>query len=166
MTVPATLAEGAQGPTVKWAQYLLVPGNLDRGGIDGIFGAATKKAVEGFQAASHLTVDGVVGPATWGALGGERPEPPTLLEGSHGTVVEKLQAELNDGRGDMTPASTSVLVVDGSYGPQTTLVVKAAQREAQITVDGVVGLQTWSLSAHAAGGTLASECGLTSSNDV
>lgn len=33
----------------------------------------------------------IVGPATWAALGGDGPEPPTLRRGSDATVVEKLQ---------------------------------------------------------------------------
>lgn len=36
------------------------------------------------------------------------------------------------------------IVVDGRYGPQTKRAVKAYQRYAGLTVDGVVGPQTWS----------------------
>ena len=36
--------------------------------IDGIEGAATRRAVRTFQTAQGLTVDGVAGPETWGAL--------------------------------------------------------------------------------------------------
>ncbi len=32
---------------------------------DGIFGESTRKAVETFQRIFHLSVDGIVGPATW-----------------------------------------------------------------------------------------------------
>lgn len=37
--------------------------------VDGYFGAGTLAAVESFQAHHGLTVDGIVGPATWAKLG-------------------------------------------------------------------------------------------------
>lgn len=160
MTTPPTIAEGATGPTVRWAQYLLVRRTLTDQQIDGVFGSVTKTAVEEFQGERHLTVDGIVGPATWAALGGDGPEPPTLAEGSTGPVVEKLQTALNEGRGSFAPSSNPVLVVDGQYGPQTALAVKGAQQEGGIGIDGIVGLQTWALPVHAAGQVLADLCGV------
>lgn len=162
MPIPATISQGATGPTVKWAQYLLVllRQTLSDGQIDGIFGPVTKSAVEQFQAGANLSVDGIVGPATWAALGGDRDEPPTLSQGSEGPVVEKLQTALNEGRGDFTPDSNPVLAVDGIYGPNTAAAVKGAQESGGIEADGVVGLQTWALSVHAAGQILADLCGV------
>jgi peptidoglycan hydrolase-like protein with peptidoglycan-binding domain len=158
-TLP-TISEGATGPTVRWAQYLLVRRTLSDNQIDGIFGPVTKTAVEQFQRDSRLTVDGIVGPATWAALGGDGPQPPTLAEGSHGTVVQALQNALNQGRGDFAPESNPVLAVDGIYGPQTTIAVTGTQRLGSIEADGVVGLQTWALPVHAAGQVLANLCGV------
>jgi len=160
MAVPETVASGATGSVVRWAQYLLVRRTLSYQQIDGIFGPVTKAAVEQFQADSHLDVDGIVGPATWTALGGERPQPPTLAEGAHGTVVEKLQTALNEGRGQFAPSSNPVLATDGIYGPQTATAVRGAQTSGGIPSDGIVGLQTWALPVHAAGQVLANLCGV------
>jgi peptidoglycan hydrolase-like protein with peptidoglycan-binding domain len=160
MTTPATISQGATGPTVRWAQYLLVRRTLSFNQVDGIFGPVTKAAVEQFQNDAHLVVDGIVGPATWAALGGDGAEPPRLSQGSQGTVVEKLQTALNEGRGDFAPSSNPVLTVDGSYGPHTATAVRGAQASAGIAADGIVGLQTWALPVHAAGQVLADLCGV------
>jgi peptidoglycan hydrolase-like protein with peptidoglycan-binding domain len=160
MPTPATISEGATGPIVSWLQYLLVRRTLSDNQIDGVFGPVTKTGVEEFQQEANLAVDGIVGPATWSALGGDGAEPPTLAEGSHGTVVEKLQNVLNEGRGDFAPSSNPVLVLDGVYGPQTATAVKGAQQAGGIQVDGIVGLQTWALPVHAAGQVVADLCGV------
>jgi len=160
MATPPTIAEGANGPAVRWAQYKLVRRTLTYKQIDGIFGAVTKTAVEQFQKSAGLTVDGIVGPKTWAALGGDGAEPPTLAQGSTGTVVEKLQTALNEGRGSFAPTSNPVLTVDGQYGPLTKGAVEGTQKTGQITVDGIVGLQTWALPVHAAGEVIADLCGV------
>jgi peptidoglycan hydrolase-like protein with peptidoglycan-binding domain len=160
MAIPPTISEGATGSVVRWAQYLLVRRTLSDNQIDGIFGPVTKTAVEHFQRDSKITVDGIVGPVTWGKLGGDGPEPPTLAEGSEGSVVRKLQTALNEGRGSFAPGSNPVLAVDGSYGPQTATAVRGAQKQGGIASDGVVGLQTWALPVHAAGQVLADLCGV------
>lgn len=158
--MPATISEGDTGPTVRWLQYLLVRRTMSDNEIDGIFGPITKQAVEEFQQSAHITVDGIVGPETWGALGGDGPEPPTLSDGSEGQVVERLQNALNEGRGSFAPDSNPVLALDGIYGPETTAAVKGAQEAGGIEADGVVGLQTWALPVHAAGQVLADLCGV------
>jgi len=160
MPTPATISEGATGSVVKWLQYLLVRRTLSDSEIDGVFGPVTKAAVEQFQHDAHLTVDGTVGPATWAALGGDGPEPPTLSQGSHGNVVKKLQQALNEGRGSFAPNSNPVLALDGDYGPHTATAVRGAQHEGGIAADGTVGLQTWALPVHAAGQVLADLCGV------
>ncbi len=161
MPFPQTISEGDSGPVVRWAQYLLVRITLSYTQIDGIFGPVTKAAVEQFQQ-YNLTVDGIVGPATWGALGGDRPEPPTLQQGSNGTVVRYLQTLLNEGRGGFSPDTNPPLVVDGDFGPKTAAEVTGAQQMGSITADGIVGLQTWALPVHAAGQVFADLCGVTS----
>jgi peptidoglycan hydrolase-like protein with peptidoglycan-binding domain len=128
--------------------------------IDGIFGPGTKTAVEEFQKQASIAVDGVVGPITWAALGGDGAEPPVLQAGSQGAVVEKLQKALNEGRGDFAPSSDPILVLDGIFGPKTTTAVKGTQQLGGIPADGVVGLETWALPIHAAGQVLADLCGV------
>ena len=59
---------GATGESVKWVQYELNE-KLDIE-VDGVFGANTKEAVKLFQKMNGLGADGIVGPATRKALGG------------------------------------------------------------------------------------------------
>ena len=61
-----TLRFGDKGQQIRALQKIL-------GGIkvDGVFGDATKAAVEAYQRQYKLTVDGVVGPKTWAVLLGE-----------------------------------------------------------------------------------------------
>ena len=40
----------------------------NHGGVDGMFGSNTESAVKEFQNQENLTVDGRVGPATWGKM--------------------------------------------------------------------------------------------------
>ncbi|NJL00893.1 MAG: peptidoglycan-binding protein [Spirulinaceae cyanobacterium SM2_1_0] len=59
---------GAEGEAVRRLQTRLQALGFLEGAIDGIFGPATLAAVEAAQADLGLTVDGVVGPATWEVL--------------------------------------------------------------------------------------------------
>lgn len=62
-TVRPTISAGSTGDDVKYLQTKL--------GItaDGIFGKITNHWVKEYQAASKLTVDGIVGPKTWAKIG-------------------------------------------------------------------------------------------------
>lgn len=64
-----TLYWGNEGPSVRLLQWKLQQWDYYRGDIDGIFGPETHRAVVLFQQRNGLRVDGVVGPATWAALG-------------------------------------------------------------------------------------------------
>lgn len=65
-----TLRRGSTGAYVKLAQAELINRGYDLGsyGADGKFGKMTEAAVRQFQADRGLTVDGVIGPATWEEL--------------------------------------------------------------------------------------------------
>lgn len=69
-TQDAVLADGHAGPQVAEAQCLLRRAGISPGGIDGIFGPMTERAVERVQKRAGLVVDGIVGPHTWKALRG------------------------------------------------------------------------------------------------
>ena len=64
-----TLRRGSVGETVEELQALLNAKHGTELEIDGSFGKATETAVKAFQQAHGLTVDGIVGPKTWAALG-------------------------------------------------------------------------------------------------
>ncbi|MCF1598202.1 peptidoglycan-binding protein [Streptomyces muensis] len=67
-TEGAILASGHAGPEVAEAQCLLRRAGISPGGIDGIFGPMTERAVERAQQRAGLVVDGIIGPHTWKAL--------------------------------------------------------------------------------------------------
>lgn len=64
----ATLRKGSYGDGVKWLQWQLNSLGFPCGEVDGDFGGKTYAAVVAFQKSKGLTVDGVVGPATRGAM--------------------------------------------------------------------------------------------------
>ncbi len=70
----SAIKKGAAGDLVVWAQEHLISAGY-RLGVDGGFGANTRRAVLGFQHSYGLTTDGIVGPATWSALLRYRPVP-------------------------------------------------------------------------------------------
>ncbi|MFI5873865.1 peptidoglycan-binding protein [Streptomyces sp. NPDC051445] len=69
-TQDAGLSFGAVGPDVAEAQCLLRRAGISPGGIDGMFGPLTQRAVLALQKRSGLDVDGMIGPHTWKALRG------------------------------------------------------------------------------------------------
>jgi peptidoglycan hydrolase-like protein with peptidoglycan-binding domain len=160
-TALPTLSQGATGPDVRWAQYLMVFRGLNDSDIDGIFGPDTEAGVRWFQDFVGLIADGVVGPLTWAALRGDAPRPPLLTEGSTGPLVATLQDVLNRGRGEFSPTTDPPLATDGVFGPRTARVVRGTQQIGHIPADAVVGLQTWALHVSDHFKTLASLCGLT-----
>ena len=65
----AVLRQGSTGGEVKEVQRRLKMWGYYSGAVDGIFGSATKKAVILFQQKNGLVADGIVGKATYQALG-------------------------------------------------------------------------------------------------
>lgn len=65
----AVLRQGSSGGEVKEVQRRLKLWGYYNGSVDGVFGAGTRNAVISFQKKNGLTADGVVGKATYKALG-------------------------------------------------------------------------------------------------
>ena len=155
----ATLHKGATGSDVRRLQRILVMIKLlEFTGIDGVFGPKTKAAVRSFQEAEGLTVDGIVGPETWGHLPPD-PDTPELARGAHGQEVSALQHGLRTYGGSGT--DTDPGPIDGILGHRTESAVKAYQDDRGVAVDGIVGDRTWWVPAGGAGATLASLAGQT-----
>ena len=162
------LRRGSTGPNVVVLQVALnrisqnypaipkIPAN------DGIFGPRTEAAVRAFQQIFGLSVDGVVGSATWYAIvryytaitnlaelrsQGQQYyainwEPPNGLSvGDTGDKVRFLQHMLSV-LSAYIPEIPAVSV-DGVYGPATRAAVLAAQRRFRLPETGTVGAQTW-----------------------
>ncbi len=73
---PGILRRGSTGTAVRELQFYLYlmsayESRIPVVSIDGSFGAATEKAVRDYQRFAKLTVDGVVGRATWNSLYGK-----------------------------------------------------------------------------------------------
>lgn len=68
-TVASVLRQGSRGETVRTVQNKLRRWGYYSGNVDGIYGPATERAVRAFQKKNGLTVDGIVGRATFKALG-------------------------------------------------------------------------------------------------
>ena len=65
---PATLSLNSTGDNVKSLQKSLISLGYLKGKADGVFGSKTEEAVKKFQKANDLTVDGLAGADTQGAL--------------------------------------------------------------------------------------------------
>jgi len=80
---------------------------------------------------------------------GPRPRPspssrrPVLRRGSRGSSVRDLQSRLNRWLMSNPQSGLQPLVVDSVFGHLTHAMVQAFQRSEGLTVDGIVGAQTW-----------------------
>ncbi|MBM7702080.1 L,D-transpeptidase family protein [Metabacillus iocasae] len=143
----SALKKGHRGSEVKQLQQKLHALGYNTGGIDGVFGVATERAVRDFQRKSELAVDGIVGSATKKALhlsnlSSKKTAPPTVIsskgisstlrQGSRGNEVMTLQQRLH-ALGYRTGG------IDGIFGAATNAAVRNFQRTNNLDADGVVG---------------------------
>lgn len=143
--------EGSTGEDVRTVQYLVTAQGHPTG-VDGDFGPLTKAAVQAFQSSRGLAADGIVGPQTWPQLIIE------VQQGSNGDAVRAVQSQIH-GRGD----GANQIAVDGIFGPITNGAVRAFQTLLGLSVDGIVGPQTWN---HLVNGYLTAPEPQTAASDV
>lgn len=162
------LRQGSTGPNVVVLQVALnriaqsYPAIPKIPAADGIFGSRTAATVRAFQQIFGLTVDGIVGQATWYAIvrlytavtslselrsQGQQfyainwSPPGSLQTGDTGEKVRQLQYMLSV-LSSYIPSIPN-LTVDGIYGPRTRAAVLAAQRRFQLPETGSVDHTTW-----------------------
>ena len=82
---------GSKGDLVKLVQLMLNENGYNCGTADGIFGTNTEKAVEKYQRAKGLSVDGIVGNNTYAKLFADS----LLKNGNRGELVKQCQTMLN-----------------------------------------------------------------------
>jgi putative chitinase len=154
-----TLGLGDEGPAVAALQRAL---GMSGAAVTGRFGPTTAAIVQRAQREAGLVADGVVGPATLGALRGRsaansRDRDLRALEGA----VAKGALRLGD-KGEGVLALQRLLGMTGSgatgtFGQTTLAVVKKHQREAGLDPDGVVGPATLRSLKGGGGGEAAGE---------
>ena len=138
LLLPAQSASAKGSPNTAALQVALKALHHYKGGIDGINGPSTKRAVRRYQRAHRLPVDGVAGARTKRKLGARgRPAlgSRAMSTGDRGWDVAGLQWLLRK-RG-FKPNGT-----DGGFGANTAAAVRRAQRRYGLTVDGVAGPST------------------------
>ena len=142
--MPATIGPGSAGDDVKRLQRVLARMLAWNpfGPITGVFDASLETAVEDFQQSNGLTVDGIVGPATWAKLPPYREASPTLQRGSLGPVVAWLQQALQ-GAAVVIEFPPYAGAVDGIFGPLTRKAVEGLQTWAGAAASGIVDDDTW-----------------------
>jgi len=145
---------GSTGNEVRQIQRALKNQGYYTGSVDGIFGSATEAAVRKFQAAKGLTVDGIAGAETLGALG-VGGTASSFRRGSTGSGVRQIQQKLRNW-GYYNGS------VDGIYGSATETAVKNFQSRNGLSSDGICGVRT--LSAMGLSSLVASSQAVSSEN--
>ena len=134
-----TLKLGSEGAKVEELQRLLMPRlpGPDRFPVNGIFDSETQHAVETAQYQFFLKQTGVADEILWKSLYAKAPVgKPVLRRGAKNELVAMVQEVLKN-NGLYGGA------VDGDFGAGTKTAIKNIQRSRGLTVDGIIGNQTW-----------------------
>ncbi|OOB74989.1 hypothetical protein AXF41_13560, partial [Clostridium haemolyticum] len=113
------LKKGMQNNSITYIQYGLRITCINPGNVDGIFGENTYIGVKKLQQRFGLTVDGIVGDATWNTLK---------------TEIRPIQSALRNHGYNIS--------VDGVAGPDTYNAVLSFQKNHGLSADGMVGANT------------------------
>lgn len=141
------LVRGSKGNYVRLAQEkLLTKGyRLPKYGADGSFGQETEEAVKQLQKDAGIGVDGKIGNQTWQVLNSNfvKPNAPSypgylIKKGQHSEDVRKVQQKLID-----LGYSVGRYGADSIFGNSTLEAVKKFQKNNRLSVDGIVGINTW-----------------------
>ena len=143
-----TLQLGSTGNAVKELQKILKDLVRDVSlEIDGVFGETTQLAVKVFQCRVFLKDNGIVGYKICKDLyAGKRSDLPVLSRGTKGDDVTKVQKFLKfsqEAKDHFNSNGYYFGEIDGNFGADTEVAVKAFQKDRKIPVDGVIGPQTW-----------------------
>lgn len=156
-----TLRPGSNSSDVAYMQTLLnaiqlLYNAINHQTVDGKYGSNMTQAVRLFQEQFGLSIDGLLGHKTWDRIlyvfdnlntscrvAVTTPFPCILKIGSTGDFVRCTQAYLNTIRAKHS-YKWPILKVDGIFGTATRNAVMAFQTQYGLTVDGVVGQNTWS----------------------
>lgn len=137
LTAYPLLEPGAKGAAVRTLQCFLNDADSGPVLVDGVYGRQTRAAVtrveSGFEGVPPHP--GRIDRGMWVLLISRSMGTATLRQGAKGPEVTTLQRALR--------AAGGRLAVDGVFGPQTTGVVKQFQKANSVTVDGVVGEETY-----------------------
>lgn len=143
----STLQNGSKGNLVAIMQEKLINKGyrLPKFGPDGYFGDETEVAVKELQADAGIAVDGICGNDTWAVLNSNfvRPNgaayPGYLIKkGQQSEDVRKVQARLIE-----LGYSCGIYGADSIFGRETYNAVCAFQKNSGLSVDGIVGPDTW-----------------------
>ncbi len=130
--------------------------------VTSVYNKETEDAVKSFQRIFNLTADGIVGKGTWykinqiyngvkrlAELDSEgltlqevsRQFSEVYQEGMSGVYVRAIQYYLNTI--GLVNSYIPPVAMDGIFGPATANAVRAFQQNQGLTVDGIVGRETW-----------------------